>query len=132
MDYKIRLIRYLYYFSLTGLLIIYLFPGSLLGYLFYRDLGQQPRLISNPFGTSINHFIAFFYLSILGLISYMKEVSFKQTVIFLIVLSLLLELFHLIIPNRSFQSSDLFANLLGTLLAIVVIFFYKRLKNGKI
>ena len=132
MDYKIRLIRYLYYFSLTGLLIIYLFPGSLLGYLFYRDLGQQPRLISNPFGTSINHFIAFFYLSILGLISYMREVSFKKTVIFLIVLSLLLELFHLIIPNRSFQSLDLFANLLGTLLAIVVIFFYKRLKNGKI
>jgi VanZ family protein len=132
MDYKIRLIRYLYYFSLTGLLIIYLFPGSLLGYLFYRDLGQQPRLISNPFGTSINHFIAFFYLSILGLISYMREVSFKKTVIFLIVLSLLLELFHLIIPNRSFQSLDLFANLLGTLLAIVIIFFYKRLKNGKI
>jgi len=132
MDYKIRLIRYLYYFSLTGLLIIYLFPGSLLGYFFYGDLRQQPHIISNPFGTSINHFIAFFYLSILGLISYMREASFKQTVIFLIVLSLLLELFHLIIPNRSFQSLDLFANLLGTLLAIVIIFFYKRLKNGKI
>ena len=127
MDYKIRLIRYLYYFSLTGLLIIYLFPGSLLGYFFYGDFRQQPYG-----GTAINHFIAFFYLSILGLISYMREVSFKKTVIFLIVLSLLLELFHLIIPNRSFQSLDLFANLLGTLLAIVVIFFYKRLKNGKI
>ena len=127
MDYKIRLIRYLYYFSLVGLLIIYLFPGSLFGYLFYRDFGHQPYG-----GTAINHFIAFFYLSILGLISYMREVSFKKTVIFLIVLSLLLELFHLIIPNRSFQSLDLFANLLGTLLAIVVIFFYKRLKNGKI
>ncbi len=132
MDYKIRLIRYLYYFSLTGLLIIYLFPGSLLGYFFYGDLRQQPHIISNPFGTSINHFIAFFYLSILGLISYMREASFKQTVIFLIVLSLLLELFHLIIPNRSFQSLDLFGNLIGTLLSIVIIFFYKRLKNGKI
>ena len=132
MDYKIRLIRYLYYFSLTGLLIIYLFPGSLLGYFFYGDLRQQPHIISNPFGTSINHFIAFFYLSILGLISYMKEASFKQTVIFLIVLSLLLELFHLIIPNRSFQSLDLFGNLIGTLLSIGIIFLYKRLKNGKI
>ena len=62
----------------------------------------------------------------------MRGAGFNQTLIFLIVLSLLLELSHLIIPNRSFQSLDLFANLLGTLLAIVIIFFYKRLKNGKI
>ena len=132
MDYKIRIIRYLYYFSLTGLLILYLFPGSLIGYFLYGDFSQQPDLIPNPMGTSINHALAFFYLSILGLMSYMRGAGFNQTLIFLIVLSLLLELSHLIIPNRSFQSLDLFANLLGTLLAIVIIFFYKRLKNGKI
>ena len=132
MDYKIRIIRYLYYFSLTGLLILYLFPGSLIGYFLYGDFSQQPDMIPNPMGTSINHALAFFYLSILGLISYMRGAGFNQTLIFLIVLSLLLELSHLIIPNRSFQSLDLFANLLGTLLAIVIIFFYKRLKNGKI
>ena len=132
MDYKIRIVRYLYYFSLTGLLILYLFPGSLIGYFLYGDFSQQPDMIPNPIGTSINHTLAFFYLSILGLISYMRGAGFKQTSIFLIALSLLLELSHLIIPNRSFQSLDLFANLLGTLLAIVIIFFYKRLKNGKI
>ena len=132
MDNKIRIVRYLYYFSFTGLLILYLFPGSLIGYLLYSDLGRQPDMIPNPIGTSINHTLAFFYLSILGLISYMKGVAFNQTVIFLLILSIILELSHLIIPNRSFQSLDLFANLLGTLLAIVIIFFYKRLKNGKI
>ncbi len=132
MDYKIRIVRYLYYFSLTGLLILYLFPGSLIGYFLYGDFSQQPDMIPNPMGTSINHALAFFYLSILGLMSYMRGAGFNQTLIFLIVLSLLLELSHLIIPNRSFQSLDLFANLLGTLLAIVIIFFYKRLKNGKI
>ena len=132
MDYKIRIVRYLYYFSLTGLLILYLFPGSLIGYFLYGDFSQQPDMIPNPMGTSINHTLAFFYLSILGLTSYMRGAGFKQTSIFLIALSLLLELSHLIIPNRSFQSLDLFANLLGTLLAIVIIFFYKRLKNGKI
>ena len=132
MDNKIRIVRYLYYFSFTGLLILYLFPGSLIGYFLYGDFGQQPDFIPNPFGTSINHALAFFYLSMLGLISYMRGAEFNQTLIFLIVLSLLLELSHLIIPNRSFQSLDLFANLLGTLLAIVIIFFYKRLKNGKI
>ena len=132
MYYKIRIVRYLYYFSLTGLLILYLFPGSLIGYFFYGDLSQQPDMIPNPMGTSINHALAFFYLSILGLMSYMKGTGFNQTLIFLIVLSLLLELSHLFIPNRFFQSLDLFANLLGTFIAIVIIFFYKRLKNGKI
>ena len=132
MDYKIRIVRYLYYFSLTGLLILYLFPGSLIGYFFYGDFSQQPDMIPNPMGTSINHALAFFYLSILGLISYMRGDGFNQTIIFLLILSIVLELSHLIIPNRSFQSLDLFANLLGTFLAIVVIFFYKRLKNVKI
>ena len=132
MDYKIRIVRYLYYFSLAGLLILYLFPGSLIGYFLYKDLGQQPDFIPNPIGTSINHTLAFLYLSVLGLISYMRGVIFIQTVIFLLILSVFLELSHLIIPNRSFQSLDLFANLLGTLLAIVIIFLYKRLKNGKI
>ena len=132
MDYKIRIVRYLYFFSFVGLLILYLFPGSLIGYLFYGDFSRQPNIIPNPLGTSINHTLAFFYLSILGLISYMRGTSFKQTLIFLVVVSLILELSHLIIPNRSFQYSDLFANLLGTLLAIVIIFLYKRLKNGKI
>ncbi len=132
MDYKIRIVRYLYFFSFVGLLILYLLPGSLIGYLFYGDFSRQPDIIPNPLGTSINHTIAFFYLSILGLISYMRGTTFKQTLIFLVVVSLILELSHLIIPNRSFQYSDLFANLLGTLLAIVIIFLYKRLKNGKI
>ena len=130
MDYKVRLIRYLYYLSLVGLLILYLYPGSLLGYFFWGDFKKQPDFVPNPFGTSINHALAFFYLSIVGLISY--KTSFNQTAIFLLVLSIVLELSHLIIPNRFFQSLDLFANLLGTLLAVVVIFFYKRLKNGKI
>ena len=130
MDYKIRLIRYLYYLSLVGLLILYLYPGSLLGYFFWGDFKKQPDFVPNPFGTSINHALAFFYLSILGLLSY--KTSFNQTAIFLLVLSIVLELSHLIIPNRFFQSLDLFANLIGTLLSIVIIFFYKRLKNGKI
>ena len=53
MDYKIRIVRYLYNFSLTGLLILYLFPGSLIGYFLYGDLGKQPDIIPNPIGTSI-------------------------------------------------------------------------------
>ena len=132
MDYKIRIVRYLYYFSLTGLLVLYLFPGSLIGYFLYGDLGKQPDMIPNPMGTSINHTLAFFYLTIIGLISYLNQTSFYKILIFLITLSLFLELSHLFIPNRSFQSLDLFANLLGTIFAIVIIFLYKKSKYGKI
>ena len=125
----LKLIKYLYYFSLIALLILYLFPGSLIGYFLYGDLGKQPDLIPNPIGTSINHALAFLYLSMLGLISYMKDKSFIQTNIFLISLSIILELSHYLIPNRSFEFLDLFANLLGTLMAIFIIIFYKKYKK---
>ena len=132
MDNKIRIVRYLNHLSLVGLLILYLFPGSLIGYFLYGDLGKQPDMIPNPMGTSINHALAFFYLTIIGLISYLNQTGFKKILIFLVTLSLFLELFHLFIPNRSFESLDLFANLLGTFLAIVIIFLFKKFKYGKI
>ena len=132
MDNKIRIVHYLYNFSLTGLLILYLFPGSLIGYFLYGDLGKQPDMIPNPIGTSINHALAFFYLTTIGLISYINQTSFNKILIFLVTLSLFLELSHLFIPNRSFEFLDLFANLLGTFLAIVIIFLYKKYKYGKI
>ena len=132
MDYKVRIVRYLYNFSLIGLLILYLFPGSLIGYFLYGDLGKQPDMIPNPIGTSINHALSFFYLTTIGLISYLNQTSFNKVLIFLITLSLFLELSHLFIPNRSFESLDLFANLLGTFLAIVIILLYKKFKYGKI
>ena len=125
----LKLIKYLYYFSLIALLILYLFPGSLIGYLFYGDFGTQPDLISNPIGTSINHALAFLYLAMLGLISYMRDKRFNQNTIFLISLSIILELFHYVIPNRSFEFLDLFANLLGTLIAIFIILLYKKLNE---
>ena len=120
-------IKFFYYFSLAGLFILYLFPGSLIGYLLYEDFGKQPDFIPNPIGTSINHALAFFYFSILGLISHMRDKSFNQTIIFLISLSIILELSHFFIPNRSFQFLDLFGNLIGTLTAITIILFYKKI-----
>jgi glycopeptide antibiotics resistance protein len=125
----LKLIKYLYYFSLIALLILYLFPGSLIGYLFYGDFGKQPDLIPNPLGTSINHMLAFLYLAVLGLISYMRDKRFNQNMIFLISLSIILELSHFFILNRSFEFLDLFANLLGTLIAMIVIISYKKYKN---
>ncbi len=126
----LKLIKYLYYLSLIALFILYLFPGSLIGYLFYGDFGKQPDLIPNPIGTSINHALAFFYLSILGLTSCIRDKSFNQTLIFLIFLSIILELSHYFIPNRSFELLDLFGNLFGALLAIIIIMFFKKYQKG--
>ena len=63
-----EVIKYTYYLSLIALLILYLFPGSLIGFFLYGDLGKQPDLIHNPIGTSINHLIFFFYLGILSFV----------------------------------------------------------------
>ena len=125
----LKMIKYLYYFSLVALFTLYLFPGSLIGYLLYGDFGKQPDFIPNPIGTSINHALAFFYLSIIGLISCLREKSFHKIIIFLIFTSIVLELSHYFIPNRSFQFLDLFANLLGVMLAIFIIIFYKKYKR---
>ena len=80
----LKLTLYVYYCSLIALSILYLFPGSLIGYLLYGDFGKQPNLIPNPLGTSINHALAFFYISILSLLTYKKKENLKKTIIFLV------------------------------------------------
>ena len=122
----LKMIKYLYYFSLITLLILYLYPGSLIGYIFYGDLGKQPDIIPNPIGTSINHALAFFFISMISLIGHIRDKNFNKIIIFLIFLSIVLELTHNIIPNRSFQFFDLLGNLLGSFLAILIITFYKK------
>ena len=124
-----KVIKYTYYLSLIVLLILYLFPGSLIGFLLYSDLGKQPDLISNPIGTSINHTIFFFYLGILGFILYIENKKLIFSFTFLFFASILFELLHLIIPNRAFELNDLFANILGVLLAFFIFNLMKKLMN---
>ena len=68
-----KLIEYAYYFSLLILLILYLFPGSLIGYFLYGNLGQQPNLIANPIGTSINHLIFFLFVLLFYILNKMRN-----------------------------------------------------------
>ena len=119
-------IMYLYYLSLVVLLIIYLYPGSIIGYLLYADLGKQPSLINNPIGTAINHFFYFFYLTFLGLIYNLREKKFINGFFFLFLLSFFLELIHFFIPNRAFELNDLLANIIGVL-SILFLFTLKKI-----
>ena len=122
-------IKYTYYLSLIALLFLYLFPGSLIGFFLYDDLGKQPNLISNPLGTSINHLIFFFCLSIQSFIIYIKYKKIIYSFSFLFFLSILFELLHLIIPNRAFEINDLFANSFGVISAFLILNLIKKLKN---
>ena len=121
-------LEYLYYFSLFILLVLYLFPGSIIGYLLYGNLGQQPDLISNPIGTSINHLIFFFYLTTLGLVVRLKYQNFLNSFTFLFSLSVLFEVAHWLIPNRAFEYYDLFANSTGVVTAYLLINIFLKLK----
>ena len=116
--------------SVLFLIIISLFPGSLLGYFFYGDFGKQPDVIENPFGTTINHFICYFYVSLLGLIVYLKEENFKKPVYGLLFLSIILELLHFMVPNRSFQIEDLLGNIFGVIVAYSAVKIYLFLKKS--
>ena len=121
--------KYLFYFSFITLLILYLFPGSLIGYFLYGNLSKQPDFISNPIGTSINHLLFFFYLSILGFMFRRKQKKFINSFSFLFLISIILELLHHIIPQRAFEPNDLYANTLGVLMAYFIFKFFKKIKN---
>ena len=120
----IWIFKYIFHFSALFLIVISLWPGSLLGFLFYGDFGLQPNLVKNPFGTTINHFIYYFYLSLLGFFIYLKNENFKKLVYGLFFLSIALELLQFIIPNRSFQLVDLLGNIFGVMVAYLVIKIY--------
>jgi VanZ family protein len=103
------------------LIIFYLYPGSLLGFFLYNDSSIQPQ-ITRDFLISSNHFYVFIILSISGIIAYNKTTRINVLITYLFLLSIILEFFHIIIPNRSFELSDLFGNFLGV---VLVITFYK-------
>ena len=103
----------------TIFIILYIFPGSILGLLIYGEIYKQPQLTVDFLLISSNHVYAFFVLSFIGLIAYFKS---KKIFIlnYLILSSIILEVLHLVIPNRSFQYSDLFGNIVGVLMSILL------------
>ena len=121
--------KFLFYFSFIILIILYLFPGSLIGYFLYGKLEKQPDFISNPIGTHINHLVFFFYLSILGFIFRSNQKKFINSFPFLFLISIILELFHYLIPNRAFELNDLYANSLGVLLAYFILKLFRKTRN---
>ena len=116
--------KLIFYSTNFFLIFLYLFPGSVLGWIIYSDKKIQPQ-ITPDFFISSNHFYVFIFLTILGFLTFKKKNQIRILIIYLILLSVILEIFHLFVPERSFQWSDLFGNLLG----VVIVIFVKKLIN---
>ena len=122
--------KFIFYFFNLVLIFLYLFPGSIFGYYLYNDFKMQLQ-ITRDFLISSNHLYAFFSLSLLGFFSYKNSNKLNFLIIYLILLSVLLEILHLIIPLRSFELSDLFGNLAGVLMMVITNFLFKKYENFK-
>ena len=121
--------KFIFYLINLLIIIFYIFPGSILGLAIYNDIYIQPQITPN-FIISSNHFYLFVVLSLIGLLTFMTTKQRKYLMIYLIVLSIILELFHFVIPSRSFQWSDLFGNLFGVFVVIFLNSFINKYGNS--
>ena len=122
----LNFLKILFYFSLICLIIISLFPGSILGFVVFQDINSSPKHLFS-IETTINHFLSYFYITTLGLYIYLRENNLQRLSFYFLALATSLEFTQIYIPNRSFELLDLFANLIGVFLAILTIKSYKFL-----
>ena len=122
--------QYKFFFYLLNLILItlYLSPTTIVGIFFYNDLYFYSQ-ISPDFKVSVNHIYVFLIFSFIGFLTYQKLKNFIILSIYLILLSIILELTHLLIPYRGFEFADLFGNIIGVIIASIICYFYNKLKN---
>ena len=105
------------------LIIFYLYPGSIFGYFLYDNTSIQPQITKDfliiDFEISSNHFYVFVFLSIIGILAFQNTKRINLLINYLFLLSVILELFHIFIPNRGFEFSDLFGNIIGVIIVYI-------------
>ena len=119
-------LKQFFYLSNIVLFIFYLYPGSIFGCFIYSDCKIQPQL-TRDFLVSSNHVYVFFVVSILGFITFKHKL--KNIFIYLICISIVLEIMHLIIPERGFELGDLFGNIIGVFISFLV---FKIIYKGRL
>ena len=122
--------KFIFYLLNLILIIFYLFPGSLLGCFLYNNCNRQPQ-ITGDFIISSNHLYTFFLLSIVGFFTYINSHQLKLLNIYLVLIAIVLEILHVFIPNRSFEFVDLFGNLIGVLILIIIQLLIHKNENFK-
>ena len=114
-------------FYLTNLILFisYLYPGSILECFLYDNCISQPE-ITKFFLIPFNHFYAFVILSIIGILAYKNTKKINSLIKYLFLLSIILEFFQIFVPNRSFEIRDLFANIIGVTVVVVIYKIKKK------
>ena len=125
MDKAVGYLRILFHILILILIILSLYPGSILGFLLYGDFKLQPQITKNFSYISSQHLYVYLLVSALGFFSYLRDEKFILVVIYLFFLSIILEVAHLVISERSFQIEDLTGNILGVLIAYIIVLIYK-------
>ncbi len=112
------------------IIILYLYPGSILGWIVDRNLKSQPQLTGDFLYLSSNHFYTFLILSFIAVLSYSNNPKqLNYVFLYLFFISILLELAHLVIPNRSFQFEDLIGNISGVIISYILLKFYEFIRR---
>jgi glycopeptide antibiotics resistance protein len=119
MKYKKKLLILGFHSANLILITFYLYPGSIFGHILYGDILIQPQ-ITRDFIISSNHLYVFIVLSALGIIAYQDTRKIKIMLIYLFLLSIVLELAHIVIPIRAFEWKDLFGNIAGVIFVIII------------
>ena len=111
MDKAVSYLRILFHILILILIILSLYPGSILGFLLYGDFRLQPQVTKDFLYISSQHLYVYLLVSALGFFSYLRDEKFNLVVIYLFFLSIILEVTHLVISERSFQIEDLTGNI---------------------
>tara|TARA_B100001093_G_C25895738_1_gene622434 strand:+ start:34 stop:429 length:396 start_codon:yes stop_codon:yes gene_type:complete len=122
--------KIIFYITNFILILLYLFPGSLPGCYLYDDCKLQPK-ITPDFIISSNHLYAFALLSLISFLTFKKTDKVGLVTLYLITISIVLELLHHFIPDRSFEYSDLFGNLIGVIIIVIFFNLLKKYENFK-
>ncbi len=74
--FKIIFFKYLFYFNIFITCLLSLYPGNLIGLIFFGDDSTFPG------SDKMHHFFSYFILSIVGSIAYFEKKFFLQIVYF--------------------------------------------------
>ena len=118
--------KIIFYSANIVLIFLYLFPGSLIGCFLYDDCKIQPQIIRDLPFISTNHVFAFILLSLIAWLTYFRYSNINWVFYYLFFLSIILEVFHLLIPERGFELADVVGNLLGVFIILITYKIFKK------
>ena len=118
--------KIIFYSANIVLIFLYLFPGSLIGCFLYNDCKIQPQIIRDLPLISTNHVFAFVLLSLIAWLTYFRYSNINWVFYYLFFLSIILEVFHLLIPERGFELADVIGNLLGVFIILITYKIFKK------